>query len=467
MIILQLSPSGQSAQQLCTIFSYPWKFIEGEPTEDGRLNWRTIKNYPLKPRSLWAKYLDPLVQIGTRFAKRTSYALLDIDKGSQYRSPAGVGKVRAALETIGLTDSLLLRSSDSGGLHLYYPLPVDVSTFNLACSIEHCLKAHGMELQPSRLESFPNAKRYARADLDQFSEYNGHRLPLQAGSGGCLLDDELNPRGASLERFLWEWEEIAARQDMPALNAALPIGRANHWPKRKRRYQVTDQWRTDVEGEIAQGFTGPGQTNAFIKSVGCYCRVFLGLAGDELRERMEPMVILAPGFEQHCGHQAEIEIRIASWANAIERYYWPLGSEPQRLIDRLNINIERAKEARARISAAVCGLVKAGDLADGIRARRDQIVAIARCSGQTLQKCMELWHPLARCVPALTVSLTADPPPFDGEPLNRLKPPPATLVHTFRRIMKCVVPDTPLKSNISLLRRGGEGGEGFTQVHLF
>ncbi len=458
MNISYLSPSGQVPQQLADIFGcYPWKAIE--KTSELNATWRTLKGYPIRPRTLVAKYFDPALQIGVRFGSKTFYGLLDIDSGSEHLNPASIRRLQNCLETIGITDTLIVRSSDSGGIHLYYSLPDAVKTFDLACTIKHALKSHGFDLSAGRLESFPNVKSYARADLNQFSEYHGHRLPLQPGSGSCLLDADLNPRGDSLERLLWEWEQIAARQDMALLLEALPIGRAANWPKRQRKVKKPDLWREDLERDIKAGFTGPGQTNAFIKAVGCYCRVFLGLGGDALREHMEPMVILAPGFEEFCRHQDEIEIRIASWARSIDGYYWPLGTEPQRTIDHLSINFERAREARARISAAVRRLTASGDLAAGIRARRDQLITAAATSAQTLQKYISLWHPLGWCVPPLISVIPADAPASDRTEANRLKPVQRGLVHTFRRIMKCVSLESHPIPIYLPLERGLQGGD--------
>lgn len=456
--ISYLPPSDQLGQKITELFSYPWKAIE--KSSDQGATWYTLKGYPLRPRTLWAKYCDPLVQIGVRYGKTTAYGLLDIDQGSPYLSPQEIRKIQNALETIGITETLIIRSSHSGGVHLYYPLPYAIATFDLACSVRHCLQSAGFIFAAGSLEAFPNTKSYAVAALNQFSEYNGHRLPLQAGSDSCLLDSELNPRGDSLERFLWEWDNAANRQDMELLIAALPAGRAANWPKRKRKSSPTEQWRADLERDIKAGFTGQGQTNSFIKACGCYCRVFMGLSGEALREQIEPMVVMAPGFETYCRHQDEIEIRIAAWARSIEAYYWPLGTERARTIDRLDVNLERAKEAVARISAAVRRLAAAGELAAGIRARRDQLIAAARTSAQTLQKNLALWHPTGWCVPTLIPTVTGDPAAPPPPPGEWLKPLPSGLVHTFKNIMKCLAPEIPPFKEFPPGEGGLQGGSG-------
>ncbi|MBD0337618.1 MAG: hypothetical protein ICV62_19185 [Cyanobacteria bacterium Co-bin13] len=188
--------------------------------------------YPLRPRVLWNLWQDANTLVGVRFTHETCYALLDIDAGSVYRNADAIAQIRAALETIGITRTLLLRSSWNGGLHLYIPLPEPVSTFNLAVTLKECLKAQGFTLKEGQLEIFPNAKAYG---VTAFIEYQAHRLPLQPSSGSCLLDDDLNPIGNSLGRFFWMWDGAVANQDLDSLRQALQVGRNNHRKRPKRR----------------------------------------------------------------------------------------------------------------------------------------------------------------------------------------------------------------------------------------
>jgi hypothetical protein len=76
----------------------------------------------MRPRVLWNDWQDANTLIGVRFTHDTVYGLLDIDAGSDYCNPDGVAEIRAALETIGITRTVLTRSSWNGGLHLYIPL---------------------------------------------------------------------------------------------------------------------------------------------------------------------------------------------------------------------------------------------------------------------------------------------------------------------------------------------------------
>lgn len=174
-------PGDALGKRLCEIFGrYLWCAIEAPLPDDAAAKpiWNTIRGYPLRPRVLWKLWQDAQSLVGVRFTHDTYYALIDIDAGSEHCHPAAIATIRAALETIGITRTLLLRSSWSGGLHLYIPLPEPVGTFNLAVALKECLKAQGFVLEAGQLEIFPNVKRWGNAAANDFSEYNGHRLPL-------------------------------------------------------------------------------------------------------------------------------------------------------------------------------------------------------------------------------------------------------------------------------------------------
>ncbi|MBD2234547.1 hypothetical protein [Phormidium tenue] len=391
-------PADPTGQRLCEIFGhYRWNFIRADLPDDAatKAAWTTVSTYPLRPRVLWNHWQDANQLIGVRFTHDTRYALLDLDAGGDYCTANGVAQIRAALETIGITRTLLLRSSWSGGLHLYIPFAELVNTFNLAVTLKECLKAQGVRLKAGQLEIFPNVKAYG---VQTFIEYMGHRLPLQPGSGSCLLDDDLNPTGASLARFFWLWDGAAGHQDMDTLRHAMKIGRDNHrkWPK--RRSHPVESWRHDLDLEITEGWTAYGQTNHLLKTIACYGRVFEGLQGQALIDYTLRIALHCPGYEQHCRHQHEIERKVTAWARAVEGYYWPLGTTPTRDTSHPKNNLvpfnqRQTEDAQHRICTAYTNLEKAGELPEQITARARAIAQAARVSQQTLYKHLRLWHP--------------------------------------------------------------------------
>jgi hypothetical protein len=374
--------------------------IQAELPDDASAKpiWQTVTKYPLRPRVLWNQWQDANTLIGVRFTHETYYGLLDIDAGSDYCNPEGIAQIRAALETIGITRTLLTRSSWNGGLHLYLPFAEPVNTFNLAVALKECLKSQGFRLKPGQLEIFPNVKAYG---VQTFIEYQAHRLPLQPASGSCLLDNDLNPIGNSLARFFWLWDGAAGHQDMDELRHAFKIGRDNHRKRPKRKSHPVDSWRQDLDLEITEGWTAHGQTNHLLKTIACYGRVFEGLQGQDLIDYTLRMATSRPGYAQWCRHQHDIERKVTAWARAVEHYYWPLGTTPTRDTSPLQNNLvsfnrQQSEDAQNRIRAAYAELEQAGELPEQITARATAIARVARVSQQTLYKHLSLWHPYHR-----------------------------------------------------------------------
>ena len=443
-----LLPKDPDGKRLCEIFGqYLWNPIEAELPDDSTVKpqWRTQTKYPLRPRVLWDLWQDANTLIGVRFGHTTRYALIDLDAGSLYCSAAGVADIRAALETTGITRTLLLRSSWSGGIHLYIPLPEAVSTFDLAVALKECLKAQGIPLKAGQVEVFPNVKAYG---VSIFVEYNAHRLPLQPGSGSCQLDEGLNPIAGNLARFLWQWDQSAQQQDLDALRQALKIGRDNHRKRPKRKTRPVESWRIDLETELAEGWSDRGQTNHLLKTIACYGRVFEGLSGEVLTEYVHRIALSRPGYAQYCGHQADIQRRCQTWARAAEHYYWPLGAQPTRdshsgADSRTPINQQRSDEAKNRIRSAIAHLSRLKQLPEQITARAKAIAQTASVSLQTLYKHLSLWHPDHQSLEEKGVIqsksiISADLPALPLPLAQSLEPSEDKELHTQEEDMKSV-----------------------------
>jgi hypothetical protein len=437
-----LFPADPVGQRLCDVFGrYRWKCIRAELPDaaTAKPQWQTITQYEMRPRVLWNDWQDANTLIGVRFTHDTVYALLDIDAGSDYCNPDGVAEIRAALETIGITRTVLIRSSWNGGLHLYIPLPEEVQTFNLAVTLHECLKAQGFRLKAGQLEIFPNIKAYG---VQIFTEYNAHRLPLQPASGSCLLDDDLNSQGNSLAQFFWRWDQAASHQDMDELRHAIKIGRDNHRKKPKRRNHPVESWRQDLDTEITEGWTAPGQTNGLLKTIACYGRVFEGLQGQDLIDYTRRMAVSRPGYEQYCRHQHEIDRKVTAWARAVENYYWPLGTTPTRDTSPIQNNLvsfnrQQADDAQNRIRAAYADLEQSGELPGQIAARASALARLAKVSQQTLYKYLSLWHPYHQLGVIDQVTSLSEPQQPQAEELPKSPDPLASEeLHSIGENMK-------------------------------
>jgi hypothetical protein len=331
--------------------------------------------------------------------------------------------VLAAMESIGLCRYVLLRSSDSEGIHLYYPLPKRIWTFGLACAIKFALLDHCIELNSGIVESFPNTKPYG--EKGKYTLYNGLRLPLQTGS--YLLDDDFQPESDSVEDLLSAFDWAAQGQDTKQLERAL----ATAYPRQKlTTYSVVNSgraelWRQHLEERWTQGWTGFGQTNALLKDIAVYGRVWLGLESLALVDYTATTATSAPGYDQFCRHQKEIWHRAADWSKCVESYYWVYGSEPNRkgtyashfhrdldndcphcthhennIVDFPNNDL-RSIQATERIKSAVAHLEESNSLPAAATARSHAIIAAAKqltgcgISQTTLHKpkYLALWHP--------------------------------------------------------------------------
>ncbi|HEY9881660.1 MAG TPA: hypothetical protein V6D29_24630 [Leptolyngbyaceae cyanobacterium] len=467
-------PGDPNGKRLCEVFGrYLWNAITAALPDDAseKPKWQTLTKHPLRPRTLWSLWQDANTLVGVRFTHDTLYALLDLDAGGQYCNAQSIAQIKVALETIGITRTLLVRSSWNGGIHLYIPLPEPISTFNFAVALKECLKSQGFVLKAGQLEIFPNIKAYG---VTAFTEYQAHRLPLQPGSGSYLLDDDLNPIGNSLSRFFWLWEGAAAHQDLESLKEALKVGRNNHRKRPKRRSHPVADWRTDLETEIAEGWTGYGQTNHLLKTIACYGIVFEQLEGEELESYILRIATQSPGYEQYCRHQSEIAIRIQAWAKAAQNYYWPMGGDPKRTTNLYENNIvpfnqQRSNDAQERIQQAVAALRQQEALPEGATARAEAIVSQVRVSKRTLYKYLVLWHPEhcpeEGCKRAELARVSADspPPPSDPEKAEEIRE-----VYTSKKNMKGEGPDLgeggsdPLSNSPDRGVRGDE--RGFPQI---
>ncbi|MGB7085120.1 MAG: hypothetical protein WBD47_06175 [Phormidesmis sp.] len=412
--------------------------------------------------------------------------MLDIDINSPYhpRQDAGaIARIEAALETIGITRTLRIRSSWSEGLHLYVPLPELVKTFDLAVALKNCLEPQGFKLKQGHLECFPNVKAYGNVIK---TEYLAHRLPLQPGSGSCLLDEAFSPGSNKLGDFLSLWDVAAAGQDISTLRQALPLARKNRYKKVRSRLNKVDSWKKDLETILAEGWTGPGQTNQLLKEFGCYGHVFLGYCGEELVDFIHQQATASPGYQQWCRHQREIKMRSHVWATAIEQYYWPIGTyeeAQQKQKDATSkivpFNDFRARNAQESIKAAVQHLQDTNALPGAATARAQAVrkaqkkLSQSSSSLETLYKAenKNLWHP--DCYPNRPEDAFSKLPVIDGttglsetkslranELPKRLEPCEIKELRTKREIMKCKrIADGVLASSKTKFNSGKRGME--------
>ena len=425
---LPLRPADPLGAKFCEYFNHPWNFIWAIVPESGEktTQWTTENRYPLQPRNLWEMYKDPNKILGLRFGRETRYALIDIDKDSSYHPDNNSENFRAVLraaEKIGLCRNVFVRSSESGGLHIYFFLPESVPTFGLACAIKFALLDEGLQLGCGQLEIFPNVKAYSK---NKPTNYNAHRLPLQAGS--WLLDSDCQPVTNDISHFLCVAQMQATKQDMEELKKAIAaaVSRQKATSYNRSASSNAQEWKQHLESRIAQGWTGEGQTNDLLSDIVCYGIVWKGLSSPALIGYVVETAINSPGYSEYCNHQHQIRQRAAEWVHSTEnnQFYTPYLSIPPRsstyketygevtnpgaannvVSFRNAINEERSAMAIERVKKAIVHLEATSILPSAVTTRA---IAIAQTTkalfGTTISKTtlykpnyLALWHPKSR-----------------------------------------------------------------------
>ena len=122
--------------ELSKLFYLGHRFIKADNTDTP--NWVTICKHPLNSGGFIKYYGSLLFLLGVSFGTQTLYAMLDIDIDSPYH-PANnrqaFQKLLDALNRVCLVYPVFVRSSDSGGLHVYFFFPRPLKTFNVATLI--------------------------------------------------------------------------------------------------------------------------------------------------------------------------------------------------------------------------------------------------------------------------------------------------------------------------------------------
>jgi hypothetical protein len=400
-------PLSEAGQRLANLFPNGWDWIYAEaPSKGSALEWETIKKYPIPPVELWTLHQNESCIIGIRPDTNTCWGVIDLDAQSKYhpdQDPAALADILNAFEDVGLVRCLINRSSYSGGLHLYFPLPEARNSFAIACLLKYTLEGAGIKLRGGQCEIFPNLKRYVPQGQG-FSVYNGLRLPMQPDTGFIPLDQDLNPLVWDLEDWLDGFEQAAQHQDLEKLDCAIAHAKDNHRIRGHRNTKSLESWAERIEQEKIQGWTGPGQTNDKLMVFACEARVFQGMDSVEaIATYIEQTAKNTPGFNEHSSHTKDLSQRsrdVATWAM---RYYWPMGALPSRdtgyhrSTSTADFSYHQAKReaAQYRIKQTVTELEAQAQLPITATARARAIAEHGKISQQTLYKAanLALWHP--------------------------------------------------------------------------
>lgn len=395
-----------SSEQFFALFPHRYDYLFAEHPQPGQSpQWQTERRHPLSDRVLQqGAYL-----YGVRFGSQTSYCVLDIDRGSVYHpkhDSLAIARLLDALETIDLTEPLICTSSYSGGLHLYFPLAESANSWTLAIALSTILSNAGFEIRSGQLEILPNPKPYNPAAPSLFQ---GHRLPLQAGS--YLLNRDLEPVCTGRSHFVKQWH-LAQQHNTLSSSQLDQVLRQSL----RRRYQVSNKaakFLNDLNAEIELGWTGHGQTNRLLGRIALRTYVFHHvltgfdpLEGQALVDEIVAVARSLPGYRDWCRHQHEIEKRAAEWARCVEQshYFRYGGSKLSTLQIKSDAssgsgslygnrwNRQQAQSTRDRIQYLVQQLQTLCQWPQQIT-QRFRLLVQSGIGGGSLYRHKDLWHP--------------------------------------------------------------------------
>ncbi len=370
------------------------------PEPDTAPNWYSERRYPLSDRAI----AQGEQLYGVRFGKTTAYVMIDVDRGSAYhpaRRPDKLWRIRQAMESIGLVECVVCSSSDSEGLHLYFPLDIEQKSWAIGIAVTALMERQGLKVKPGQLEVFPNARPHNRTGLPTL--FNGHRLPMQNGS--MVLNADLAPLiWSDQETFAQHWQRAKQRNQINEVAIQRLV------KTRRRKFAVTtsaEKFLNDLDASIQEGWTDHGQTNFLLGRIAMRSYIFGHvksggpvLEGEALVKDIVDVAQHLPGYEAWCGHQHDITDRAAEWARCIESSeYYHYGKQEINTknseaaeTDRDRWNTQQRLEARERITKAIKDLLEKGILASGITQRFNQLIGY-RISGSTLYRHRDLWDP--------------------------------------------------------------------------
>lgn len=314
--------------------------------EDG---WITVvnpsgKKVPLVLGSIESCYRRDIV-FGKRFGKLTNYLMIDIDLGSPFHPRnGGIQPILDAMESLGLCRYLLIRSSVSGGLHIYFPLAEPVSSWGIACAAYTALTTAGVTVSAGVCELFPNKKSF-------YAEHNGHRLPLQDGS--FILNDDFGCTSNSKAVFLAQWQTCAAAQDEEHLAEVLT----------EKPIHVPQPVSASALPPIA--WTAKGQSNEIMKKLTNYGHEVVGHKTIQtLGNWIMAVGPRIPGFEQFASKESRNDLTRRNWAYRWAKSHFKAARFYAAKSSR-NHNATVAAEALERLLVALDKLVVTSEIGIG------------------------------------------------------------------------------------------------------
>lgn len=289
--------------------------ITGEGYE--KAEWKESKSpWGVTPESIWRqvqaieRYEKGLTNrapklLGVIPYRWSNWMCADIDIGSRYHPANDAEAFEALLQSFkgnGFEGVVIIQSSNFGGLHLWFPLPVQRSDA-LAQLVQAQLEGDGFTLANGQLEVFPNVRQ------SKASKHKAVRLPLLHPSSVVLREKDLMPMqnaGSDFTKkasaFVRAWDKAYAlnEENFPAVSG--------------KNYFVAVR---AAQTRLANGFTKRGMTYELAADA-AYVAASEGLKGAALSSRMCSLLQSCNGYRKYCAHQRQID---RGTYRAFMRYY--------------------------------------------------------------------------------------------------------------------------------------------------
>lgn len=394
--------------QFLQLFSHRYDYIRKSE------NWTTCTNY-LNDTLLLALWECTEEIVGVRFGPKTRYCLLDIDAKSPHHpnNSNNLKNILGALEEIGLIKPIIIQSSCSTGLHIYYCFKSEIPTYNLAYLLFNTLTKSKFKIKPGQLEIFPNPKKYVvTTNRKEFTKYKGHRLPLQEGS--FLVDKDYIPYSNSIESFISAAKESAENHDTEFIEEATKAARKDRKQYKKvnhKKQKIIELWKKDLTKIMEKGWVNYHQTNTILLEVSKYIIVFTQTEEKEQLSKMIKIVTELPGYEKYCRHRHEIKKRCKEWLQYSRRFYWEIGSTRTRKNEtsfkqhfgEIETNKKEQEEAKHRLEETIQHIketefVSVLSLFNSITTQSKKLFGKG-FSNRTLYKHKKLWEHLIQHYP--------------------------------------------------------------------
>ena len=275
---------------------YRWGFNKEYTAKFGRLTPKPVAEQlglTDKPR--------PYRCISVSFPSRTMWACIDIDAVGKYHpanSADGIDRIKDALACLGLIEALEFQSSFSTGIHLYYPLPTAVKTWDLACALAHACRAKKLDVSGGNLELRPNTRNFKSGYLTIRAPFSGQDNGLYAGIG-CIEHSDLSILRHMFNRATIKNSLVLPEEHLSTISGPFTIVRAPLANKNSLDY---------YKNVLSDGFTSSSQTQEIQFAALIVARMVEGVdTVPALRARLIELVTSSPGYTEYCQHQRQIE----------------------------------------------------------------------------------------------------------------------------------------------------------------